>query len=1114
MGREPKMRLMLMLLVVASAFAGSSTALAAENYVFDPVLSLTGSCNVSTVDPVPDPSEPPCPEGSHPPKPFSNPRSVTTDAYGNIYVVSYGNGTEGRIDVFDAEGFFITEVSDSAGPISIAVDSKGYLYVFDRRPGESKLRRFKPTVYNPADAEIAYGDPPTLITEDFAASLAAIAINPTNDHLFVHYSKWIAEFGSAAEENKLLDDSIGKDILTDTTGISVAVDAAHGRLYASDRNPSTLDGWIRIFDLNSPHALLQTVDGSGTPAGKFGTQTAIAADEGTGHFFVYDGGELGSKVAYEFSAGGEYLSTISYGIKDIGGTVKIWVDNGVNSPNGALNPDGRYLFIPSHPSGVGHSFAYGPDTSEAPAIESTSFTEVSESEAQLRAMIHPGNLETSYVFEYTTRENFEKEGFAGALVADEGQIPAGNTNVEVSASLSGLSPGTAYQFRVVATNSDGSNEDEGAFATYELPSISPCPNDGVRAGSSLLLPDCRAYELVTPADTNARSPIGVGHLGIYFATREASPEGSKVSFQVEGGSFSGGEGTGSLGGDSYLATRTASGWTTANAGPNGAEAPAPLPGSTSPDQGYSFWSTGGGEGAAAIDDEITNYVRYPDGRSELIGRGDIATDPAADGKLISENGGHIIFVSVNRVSHTAVRLEENAPPDGTQAIYDRTSDEVTHVVSLLPGDVTPGAGEDAKYVGASLDGEGVAFSIGSKLYLRYANEETYEVGENVVFAGVAEGGDRIFYVKGGDLSAFDVDTGSVVPFSSSGDVTVVNVSAAGTAAYFVSPSVLTVEGNPLGATAEAGKENLYLSRAGAVDFVGTLTERDVEGDTSGNVPVEGLGLWIEAVGPGSSEAPGRFSIDPSRTTSDGSALLFESRANLTNYDSGGHAQVYRYDSVNSGLRCLSCNPTQTPAGGSASLQSISQGIASPEPLGPFGLVNNLSTDGRRAFFQSEEALVVGDTDDLQDVYEWEEQGVGTCTKAGGCVYLISSGHSARADYLYAVSDSGDDVFFRTSDRLLPIDRDETPSIYDARVGGGFPEGESTTCEGEACLPELPSAPPLTSPQTAPGGPGNWTPRPCPKGKRKAKRNGKVVCVKKHRKHRRHKGSSKKKGAAK
>jgi hypothetical protein len=516
--------------------------------------------------------------------------------------------------------------------------------------------------------------------------------------------------------------------------------------------------------------------------------------------------------------------------------------------------------------------------------------------------------------------------------------------------------------------------------------------------------------------------------------------------------------------------------------------------------------------------KVTWYVRYPDGHSELVGQGSLGIDPESRGEFLAENGSHIVFTTGSGGQpENADRLEPTAAPDGTRAVYDRTPDGITHVVSMKPGNTPFGAGEDAIYVGASPDGRGIAFEVKGALYLRYANENTFAIGESVDYAGLAEGGGRIFYLEEGNLEAFDVASNSVITFAdTAAEVVPVTVSTDGSTAYFVSKSVVAGSGpNPEGAKPKAGAQNLYRSDEGQIAFVGSVTSRDVEGaEPVVGKPEDGLGFWVNALH--GYTFPGALGLVPARSTPDGGVFLFKSRAPLTTYDSQNHAEIYRYESAGNKLQCLSCKPTGQPAQGDATLQStLREGsqlftfLAWPE---------NLRADGRRAFFESTEPLVAADGDGLQDVYEWEDQGVGSCAEAGGCVYLISSPQSQRNEYLWAVSRSGDDVFFLSSDLLVGSDVDETPSIYDARVDGGFPEPTSAVCEGEGCRPQLTPAPSITSGETPVRGTGdNVKPRRCGKGKRKVKRAGKVRCVKKkghrkHTKHRQHRAGAEQKGA--
>ena len=1121
----------------------ASPAPAAESppYELDATLSLRGDCGAESIDPIPDPDcsgEPPAypappnrPDGQ-----FNYPRAIAVDLSGNTYVASSAesNDAKGRVDVFDDEGHFLAKLA-APNAKSIAVDGKGNLYVFE---DNGKVVRYPPSEYEPEAGDIAYGNPAVPVAT--AEFIGALAVDPTNDQLFVSSNGTITRYKSALEGSGALESfSLNGGA---NWAEAIAIDGQRKRIYVTFCPAGkTTECGVKVFDRDAPHTLLQEIQEvptTPTPT-KFAADFArmgLAVDEATGDFFIGDIPAV--KTVYRFNEAFEYLSRRKSNNFQTNIAVQIAVSNGKRSltaescaypdPAEAPVPAGdacnrHYLFVPVYES-AGRVLAFRPPAQTPPQIEAVSTGPIGEQEAELRARIHPGGLDTEYSFQITTAEAFEAEGFEGATTIGEATIAAASLPRELSAHATGLQPGQSYRFRAVASNELGEAaqdpKTEAAFTTYDdAPSPQACPNQALRTGVSSELPDCRAYELVTPPDTSGRPPKGTGLVGAnLFPNIESSPAGDAVWFRIEGGSLQGGTGVGSFDGDPYVARRGPSGWNSTLEGPSGDEATAMIPGSSSPDQGYSFWSARI-EGPLVINGEETQYVRYPDGHSELIGRGSLGEEPRARGRLITEDGTHIVFETFQIEFKVPTQLEPEAPPGA--AIYDRTidpltGDEETHVVSLLPGNVTPAAGEKESYRGASPDGEGIAFELGGVLYLRVGNETTYEIGTNVDFAGISEGAERVFYLQAGDLFAFDVATETVIPFTTSkevnaavvGDVTPVNVATGGTRAYFVSPTVLG-GANPEGDLPQAGEQNLYLSEEGVISFIGTITDRDVKGEGEETGVTDGLGLWTLF----GSTQPAR---DPSRTNPAGSILLFQSRANLTGYDPGKSPQVFRYDSAADRLHCISCIPTRVPAGGGASLETVTFDGTAPPPLGPSAYVRNLNPAGNRAFFESTEALVSSDTDGVNDVYEWEDQGVGSCKQAGGCVYLISSGQSDRDNYLYAHSTDGDDVFFSSGDLLTVEDSSGTRSIYDARVGGGFAApsvpGE---CLGEACQPAT-SLPAESSPASASfQGPGNVTQRsrnhPCPKGKRKVKRGGKQRCVPKPRKRRHH--ANHKKGAA-
>jgi Tfp pilus assembly protein PilW len=172
-------------------------------------------------------------------------------------------------------------------------------------------------------------------------------------------------------------------------------------------------------------------------------------------------------------------------------------------------------------------------------------------------------------------------------------------------------------------------------------------------------------------------------------------------------------------------------------------------------------------------------------------------------------------------------------------------------------------------------------------------------------------------------------------------------------------------------------------------------------------------------------------------------------------------------------------------------------------------------DNGRTYFNSFNPLVNGDSNGTWDVYQYEPFGAGDCdpsagngmvaTTETGCVGLISSGSDSLPSGFMDSSASGDDVFFVTYGRLSPLDNDEAPDVYDARVNGVQAVAEQhTECSGQACQQRgLPPGEPAPNSSTF-NGAGNLKAKHakhCRHGKKKVRRKGKVRCVPRSRSHR-------------
>jgi hypothetical protein len=300
--------------------------------------------------------------------------------------------------------------------------------------------------------------------------------------------------------------------------------------------------------------------------------------------------------------------------------------------------------------------------------------------------------------------------------------------------------------------------------------------------------------------------------------------------------------------------------------------------------------------------------------------------------------------------------------------------------------------------------------------------------------------------------------------------------------YFVADAQYDVAPNPEGELPSPAGRNLYLAELDGIDdpielrFVATLSSTD---DL----------VWRAAIdGGGNNGDEGKNSY----ASPDGSVLGFSSSEPLTGQALGGTEQLFVYDAEADTLECASCpSDGSLPAGDVNLEETIIGGTKQSFQQNKDAIRRWVSTDGR-VFFHTESQLVEGDTNFVNDVYEYR----------AGQVRLVSAGTGSRASRLEDSSRDGGTVLMSTSDALVPLDKEPgIPKLYAARIGGGFPLAPKPApcdlgagaCEGAGT--------------TAPRQPGSGSaafegagdPRPkkarrCPKGKRKVRRQGKVRCA--------------------
>lgn len=739
----------------------------------------------------------------------------------------------------------------------------------------------------------------------------------------------------------------------------------------------------------------------------------------------------------------------------------------------------------------------------APTVSTWSTRSFHEGHVRVLGDVEPNGYDTHYYFEYGKTTSYGNTGSPTAAVdAGSGE----NEAVDVGQDLTGLEPGATYHYRIVATSTaPGNPVVDGPDRSFIAPTPAPaepqtCPNEAVRTGASAHLPDCRAYEQVTPLDQKgaqdtfnygSSEPNGLASEdGNRFAVTSATKWGSEVADPNV---------------STYVFSRGENGWQMASVTPQ------PEAGGTH----YAAFLFNADLTEAALATYHIYYLgKYSPVESLVTGLvgGPYATDASLPfiSQDASQVGDQWVAASArfNNLIFETVDHELLGKPTGTTSgddLYEWSGGRLRQVnvdtsgatigscgaqMAIGKEGLEGGGGSPFARQNAAVSSPNAVSADGSKVffeavpsgecsepmhtYMRVEGRETVDLGPDEFLGATADGSEALLLNNGpNDTHEFLLYDTATRMTSLVRLVTGVYeayravVSGDMSALYFESINQLTAEA-PAHLAGDAGfdPENLYrleIAPGGQLQFIAQINNTKGEGENQYGSPNGDLFYY----------------------TAEGTNYIANPNSNYPS------TKALMYDYREGTLVCLACASTFQPEPELNSFYMVENlgtlGDSVPTPM--VGSVN-----GDYAFFDTVEALVPQDVNGevepsfsgegtfnpyfgpSNDVYEWRRNGVDGCTLVQGCLALISSGTDGLKTMLLGTTPSGRDVFFVTHAGLLPEDEGTSGNVYDARIGGGFPEPvPPTECEGDACH-AIASAPIDSTPASLTfSGPGNLAP---------------------------------------
>ncbi|HEX3174392.1 MAG TPA: hypothetical protein VHQ43_09270, partial [Solirubrobacterales bacterium] len=648
----------------------------------------------------------------------------------------------------------------------------------------------------------------------------------------------------------------------------------------------------------------------------------------------------------------------------------------------------------------------------APEVEATAATQIQTSSARLNGRVNPRNSQTTYYFQWGTSDCASNpcSSIPASKDADAG---SGSDFEFVGAEVSGLSANTSYSYRLIAQNPTGETTSASrSFTTASTPGA--CANADMQVGPAAKLPECRAYEMVSPLEKGA-TDISTNPL----RTR-TRPDGNALTY-LSRAAFAGATSL-PLGGGEYRAVRGADGWTSTPITPFQPTPPtqtglrgssyvghfsedldagvfrgdSPVPGVATPNVAGAtnlYLATGMASGAPSF---------------QLLSD---STTPLGDEPV--ETSAHIQFAAASADFHQVLFEDtDNLIPEasgGLQKLYEW--DEGTlRLAGILPDEAcaTPPCVATESVAGSgAMTNPGGTQGEGSYTQLQHVISDD---GSRVFFTAEVTLHDSGYwgslYLREDAAHTVQIDASerSTPDPKGPGRSQFQIASPDGSRAYFISEEAL------LDVDTDA-HASIYRYDSGAPDgerlalipIGSAVPEHVVDMSEDG-----AYSYWVGVDGPtpilfslhggelhqiavrgapfepslGEGGVNNGFEISQARMTPDGHSLLFASRGSLTGYDPHPAAglcevfttpcsELYLFDADSGQVSCVSCNPSGEPPLGSASFISINQGGLS---AGPFPYQNSpLTGDGRYVFFDSPDPLVERDSNGKRDVYVYDSE---------------------------------------------------------------------------------------------------------------------------------------------